>query len=115
MNQGVCQVRDNRHNVRSWKNSRVILATQKTADLKLCQIAAGADLQCGDGDDYFDEDYERRLMADWVKAGVRPWKPSAEELDDACREARQIVEHFNNFAPRQWAGVVIEDHDPLSR
>jgi hypothetical protein len=50
-------------------------------------------------DDYLDYDpepYERELRASWEKAGfLRPWKPSAEELDDACREARQIVEHYN--------------------
>jgi hypothetical protein len=38
------------------------------------------------------------LIAAWAKAGVRPWKPSAEELDDACREARQLVERFNHLA-----------------
>jgi hypothetical protein len=38
-------------------------------------------------DDYLDYDpepYERELLAAWAKAGVRPWKPTAEELDDAC-------------------------------
>ena len=54
-------------------------------------------------DDYLDYDpepYERELIAAWRKAGVRPWEPSAEELENACREARELVERFNHLASR---------------
>ncbi len=50
--------------------------------------------------DYDPEPYEQSLRDAWAKAGVRPWKPSAKELDDALCEARKLVERFNYFATR---------------